>query len=733
MKKTEQGQNMKSEKQEPATVTDRKAMLEAFFLDKEYRPMRIKTMAAVLSVPKEDREEFRRLLEELVAEGRIYADARGCYRVRKGEVVTGTFSGTARGFGFVVPENAESGGDIFIPERETKGALHGDLVQAQITEADGAGKRREGTIVKIIRHANEYVVGTYEKAKNCGFVIPDNPKFGSDVFISREHSKGAVSGHKVYVKITDFGNERKHPEGRVMEILGHINDPSSDLDTVLKTYGLSAEFPEEVMQQIEEIPEELTEAVISEELKKGRLDLRGELTVTIDGEDAKDLDDAITISKENGRYRLGVHIADVTHYVREQSPLDCCALKRGTSVYLINKVIPMLPHKLSNGICSLNAGTDRLALSCLMELDENGKLLGYRIAESVIRVTRRMSYTEVERILTEAPKNQDAFALEYGELLPKFPLMQELSELLRERRRKRGALDFDFDESKILLDNAGRPLEIKPYERNRATRLIEDFMLAANETIAENFYWQEVPFVYRIHEKPDEEKLKKLKVFCQNFGFPMKIAQDGVHPKELQKLLEKIDGTPEEALIARLTLRSMKQAKYTTDCEGHFGLAASYYCHFTSPIRRYPDLQIHRIIKENLHGTLTEERKAHYRQILPEVAAQSSRTERTAEEAERDVEKLKKVEYMAERLGEVYEGMVSGLTNWGIYVELPNTIEGVIPLADLTDDFYVYDEERYTLIGERFHKTYRLGQHITVQVVAADKLEKRIDFLPAQR
>lgn len=711
------------------TGTNRLSMLEAFFMDKRYRPMRIKNIAMMLAVPKEEREELRMLLRQLVENGKIIEDQKGCYHVRKGELLVGVYSGTSRGFGFVIPEagpdETEKSGDIFIPERETKGAMHGDTVQVEITDAGSSGKRREGTITKIIKRENEYVIGTYGKSKNYGFVVPDNAKLGSDIFISKEHSKGAVTGHKVYVKITDYGNQRKNPEGRIVEILGHINDPATDIATVLKTYHLETEFPDEVMQETACMPDEVSEA---ESL--GRMDLRGQLTVTIDGEDAKDLDDAITIEKKDGRYFLGVHIADVTNYVKEGSPLDQCALSRGTSVYLINKVIPMLPHALSNGICSLNAGLDRLALSCLMEIDKNGAVIGHQIAETVINVTRRMSYTEVDRILKEYSENQEELQKEYGELLPMFPLMKELSDILREKRMKRGALDFDFAESKIVLEPNGKPIEIKPYERNDATKLIEDFMLAANETVAEDFFWQELPFVYRTHENPDEEKIKKLGVFIHNFGFHMKAGKEGVHPKELQKLLASIDGSPEAALIARLTLRSMKQAKYTTECDGHFGLAAKYYCHFTSPIRRYPDLQIHRIIKESLHGTLTERRKEHYHAILEGVASQASKTERTAEEAECDVERLKKIEYMAERIGEVYEGIISGVTNWGIYVELPNTVEGLITLANLHDDYYVYDEEHYTLTGERFHKTYRLGQHLKIQVMAADKLKKVIDFLP---
>lgn len=657
--------------------------------------------------------------------------------VKKPEPVIkeGIFCGTTRSFGFVQIEGEE---DIFVPERDTKGALHGDTVQVEIVNAGEAGKRREGKIIKITKRDAVFVVGTFEKSKNYGFVVPDNLKLGSDIYIAKEHTKGAVNGHKVYVKITDYGNEKRSPEGRVVEILGHINDPAADVKTVLKTYGLETEFPEEVMAQAEAMPEE-----IEEKEAAGRLDLRGMLTVTIDGEDAKDLDDAITIRNlGNGRMELGVHIADVTNYVKEGSPLDKEALHRGTSVYLVDRVIPMLPHRLSNGICSLNAGTDRLTLSCLMEIDAEGNIVGHRIAETVIRVTRRMSYTEVNRILAvmsseEGTPAEEAEKIEleeeYGELAELFLQMKLLSDCLREKRRQRGAVDFDFPESKITLAPNGRPIEIKPYERNAATRLIEDFMLAANETIAEDFFWQEAPFVYRTHENPDPDKIKKLGVFIKNFGLNIKEGKDGIHPKELQKLLDSLDGREEAPLIFRLTLRSLKQAKYSTECEGHFGLAAKYYCHFTSPIRRYPDLQIHRIIKDNLNGRLTEERKKHYQEFLDEVAAQASKTEHTAEEAERDVEKMKKVEYMERHIGEIYDGVISGVTNWGIYVELPNTVEGIIRLENVQDDFYRFDEQRYQLVGDRFHKVYRLGQHITIMVLSVDKLLKTVDFLPFKR
>lgn len=478
------------------------------------------------------------------------------------------------------------------------------------------------------------------------------------------------------------------------------------------------------MAQVARIPDEVLAADMA-----GRKDLRSWQTVTIDGEDAKDLDDAVTITRESYGYKLGVHIADVTNYVTEGSPLDQEALKRGTSVYLADRVIPMLPHKLSNGICSLNAGVDRLALSCIMEIDEQGRVIGHEIAESVIRVDRRMSYTAVNAIITD---RDEAVMEEYAEFVEMFDLMKELADILREKRRQRGSIDFDFPESKIILDERGRAVDIKPYDRNAATKIIEDFMLMANETIAEDYFWQDIPFVYRTHDNPDPEKMKRLGVFINNFGYTIRTQNGEVHPKELQKLLKKIEGTEEEALISRLTLRSMKQAKYMPVCTGHFGLAAKYYTHFTSPIRRYPDLQIHRIIKENLHGGLPQKRITHYDKILTGVTLQCSANERRAEEAERETVKLKKCEYMSKHIGEVFEGVISGVTNWGFYVELPNTVEGLVHVNDLRGDYFIFDEERMELRGELKGKIYKLGQKIAVAVAGTDRLTRTIDFIPAE-
>lgn len=700
-------------------LRQRKQTLTELFQDKAYAPMKLKELAMLLDIPKSQREELKEVLDILLSEGKIGVSKKGKYGKPQEFSQVGVFFGHPKGFGFVTVEGLER--DVFIPAEKTAGAMHGDRVQIVAEESQAKGKRSEGAVVKILERANETVIGYYQKNKSFGFVLPDNQKLFQDIFIPQGKDMGAVTGHKVVVKVTDFGGERRKPEGRITEIIGHVNDPGTDILSIIKAYGLPEEFPPEVMRQAS-----LTAGEVDEREMAGRLDLRELPTVTIDGEDAKDLDDAITISKEGeDHYTLGVHIADVTHYVQEGSPLDQEALKRGTSVYLVDRVIPMLPHKLSNGICSLNAGEDRLALSCVMEIDGKGMVMGHKIAETVIRVDRRMTYTAVNAII--ADRDPDRMK-EYEEFVPMFDLMKELADILRARRRQRGSIDFDFPESKIILDHKGKPVDIKPYERNGATRLIEDFMLVANETVAENYFWQELPFVYRTHDYPDPEKMKGLGTFINNFGYSIRTQNGEVHPKEIQKLLDRIEGTPEEALISRLTLRSMRQAKYTTICTGHYGLAANYYTHFTSPIRRYPDLQIHRIIKENLRGGMGEKRISHYDRILPQVAVQCSTMERRADEAERETDKLKKCEYMSMRIGKTYEGVISGVTAWGLYVELPNTVEGLIRISELKGDYYIFDEENMEMVGETTNTRYKLGQKVTILVAGTDRMARTVDF-----
>ncbi len=703
------------------TYDIRKNMLTEFFNDTSYKPMKLKELSMFFHVPKEEREELKMMLDRMISEGKLILTGDGRYSKPEPTELIGTFSGTTRGFGFVVVEGRKD--DIFISGDYTMGALHGDTVAVKITKQQAGDKRCEGHVARIVSRANETIIGTFDKSKNYGFVIPDNAKLSQDVFVRNENAKGAVSGHKVVAKIIDYGSKHRNPEGVIVEIIGHIDDPQTDILSVIKAYNIPTDFSEDVIHELKSVPD-----VPNAEDMKGRLDLRHLYTVTIDGEDAKDLDDAITLEKDGDIYHLGVHIADVSHYVRENSPLDKEAKKRGTSVYLVDRVIPMLPHQLSNGICSLNAGCDRLALSCLMDIDSKGNVLGHQIAETVICVDQRMTYTAVNAIINDL--DSDVINT-YKESMDFFKLMKEAADVLRGKRRVRGGIDFDFPESKIILDKKGYPVDVHPYERNDATKIIEDFMLIANETIAEDFFWQELPFVYRTHETPDLERIQKLTAIIRNFGYYMKVGREEIHPKEFQKLLGKIQDTPEEAMISRLALRSMKQARYTTENSGHFGLAVKYYCHFTSPIRRYPDLQIHRIIKDNLCGRLDEKRQEHYHHILNEVAEHSSKTERRAEEAERDVEKLKKVEYMSQFIGDEFEGVISGMTNWGMYVELPNTCEGMIRLSDLDDDYYYYDEEAFAIIGETSGMTYRLGQKIKVYVESTDKMSRTIDFVPA--
>ena len=530
----------------------------------------------------------------------------------------------------------------------------------------------------------------------------------------------AVDGNIVVAEIERYDTGGGAPEGRVVEILGHIDDPKDDVLAVIRAFNIPEEFPEEVLDELRDVSDRVTEEEI-----QGRRDFREWETVTIDGETAKDFDDAITLTEDSGIYHLGVHIADVSHYVKEGSPLDKEALRRGTSVYLADTVVPMLPHQLSNGICSLQEGKDRLVLSCLMEIDGTGQILSHEIVEGVIRSNARMTYTDVYKLIEEA---EDAPVEKYEALIPLFKRMAKLSGILRQRRHDRGSIDFDIQETEIVVGEDGRPTEIRAHDRNVATKLIEDFMLAANETIAEDAFWQELPFEYRVHEAPDERKVEALKYMLKTFKIYIHGGREAVHPREFQRILKEIEGKPYEAMISKLTLRTMQQARYGTVCSGHFGLAAKYYCHFTSPIRRYPDLQIHRILKENLHGTLNDRRVSHYEHILPDVALDNSAKERRADDAERDVDKLKQIEYMEDHIGEYYDGIISGFNTQSIFVELPNTIEGVIPLGSLNDDFYDYHEESFQMVGSRTRKAYNLGDPARIQVVSTDKAERRIVF-----
>lgn len=739
----------------------RKKFILELMGDPIYQPMRLREISSLLRLSKEEKRELYDVLDELCEEGKVSVDRKGRYEKVKGKwkkkkddryyddrreeygseygrkkkdknkkdknkkeqlegiQAEGTFIGHPKGFGFVEIEGQDE--DIFIPESDTGTAMNQDKVRIIIRDDKKEGKRQEGVVVKVLERGMPEIVGTYQLNRDFGFVISDNPKFSKDIFIPRKEAAGIKNGDKVIAVITDYGSGNKNPEGKIKENLGNIRTPGTDILAIVKSFGIPSEFPEKVMKQAQRVPDHVLDAD-----RDGRLDLRHLQTVTIDGEDAKDLDDAISLTKEGDIYHLGVHIADVSNYVQYNSALDREALKRGTSVYLADRVVPMLPERLSNGICSLNQGEDRLALSCLMDINEKGKVVSHQIAETVINVDERMCYTDVKNILEdtdeEAKKRYDA-------LIPMFFMMKELSGILRNSRHHRGSIDFDFPESKIILNAAGKAIDVKPYEANVATKIIEDFMLMANETVAQEYCTEEIPFVYRTHDNPDPEKVESLLTLLHNQGVKIQKAKEEITPKEIQQIIESIEGLPNEAMISRLVLRSMKQAKYTTECSGHFGLAAKYYCHFTSPIRRYPDLQIHRIIKDNLRGRLMREgRTEHYAEILDEVARQSSVCERRADEAERESDKLKKAEYMSYHLGEEFEGIISGVTGWGLYVELPNTVEGLVHVNTLRDDYYVFDQESYELRGEMTKKVYKLGDKVRVRVADADKMLKTVDF-----
>ena len=705
--------------------TKRKNKILALMKESAYVPMKEKELVILMQVRSEDRPEFRACLSELMQEGLITVSKRGKYMIPEQQTLVGVFSGSGHGYGFVHVEGIED--DFYIREKNTGTALHGDTVRIDPYDAPGrgrrtTGKRREAVVVEVIERETDLIVGTYEAAKNhYGFVIPDSTRMNNDIFVPLEHSMNAVDGHKVVVRITDFGCAGRNPEGRIIEILGHANDPGIDILSILKAYGVDPDFSERVVKQSEKVPPELRPVDY-----RGREDIRDLDMVTIDGPDSKDLDDAVSLTMDGEDHILGVHIADVTHYVKEGSAIDKEALERGTSCYPVDRVVPMLPHVLCNGICSLNENVDRLALSCFMTIDPKGEIKDHRFALTVINTNHRMTYGDVDKIITD---HDEEMIQKYNDVSDMLIKMHKLALILRRRRKNRGSIDFDLPETEMVLDENGRPLDIFPHERNNATKLIEDFMLAANETVAEHFYWAQVPFVYRIHEKPDMDKIRKLATFIRNFGYGIKIKNDGVHPKELQKLLAGIEDTPEEALISRLTLRSMQQARYSTDCSGHFGLALKYYCHFTSPIRRYPDLQIHRIIKESMRGKLDEDRMEHYKKILGDVCRRSSRRERIAVDVEREVDKLKKAEYMQDRIGEVFEGVISGITNWGVYVELPNTVEGLVHISKIEGDYFTYREDSYELVGEATGRKYCLGQRVRVICNMVDIATRAVDFI----
>lgn len=696
--------------------------LLSYMKDEAYKPLTVQELEGAFGI--EDSSDFKDFVKALVfmeEKGLVVRTRSNRYGLpEKMNLVRGKLSAHAKGFAFVIPDE-QGMDDIFIPPTETNNALNGDIVLARVT-SEHLGQRREGTIVRILERGVQQIVGTYTESKHFGFVIPDDKKFATDIFIPKNASLGAIEGHKVVVKLITYPEGRKSAEGEVIEILGHKNDPGVDILSIIHKYGITIEFPEEVLNQAKETPE-----VISESELENRRDLRNETIVTIDGADAKDLDDAVTVTKLlNGNYKLGVHIADVTHYVRENSAIDTEASDRGTSVYLVDRVIPMIPHRLSNGICSLNPQVDRLTLSCEMEIDESGEAVSHEIFQSVIKTTERMTYSDVNKILED---QDEELMKRYEPLVPMFQDMAELAAILRNKRMNRGAIDFDFKESKVIVDKEGKPSDVVLRERSVAERLIEEFMLAANETVAEHFHWMDVPFIYRIHEDPKEEKLHRFFEFITNFGYLVRGTANSVHPRALQEIIEEVKGKPEEMVVSTVMLRSMQQAKYDPESLGHFGLSTSFYTHFTSPIRRYPDLIVHRLIRTYLiEGKLDEATREKWNAMLPDIAEHSSSMERRAVEAERETDELKKAEYMEDKIGQEYDGIISSVTNFGMFVELPNTIEGLIHVSYMTDDYYRYEERHLAMIGERTGNVFRIGDEITVRVISVNKDERSVDF-----
>lgn len=701
-------------------MRERKERIVDFMKQDAYKPLLFKELVTVLDVPKEDVELFQQVMDELEAEGKIFKTHRDRYAVpERMSLVVGRVQGNERGFGFVVPDD-ENLKDIFISADSLNGAMHNDRVVARINRGSAEDRRAEGEVIRIISRANTTIIGTFENSKYFGFVVPDNKRIPGDIFIPKDEVNGAKNGYKVVAEIIKWPEKRRNAEGRIVEIIGDKDEVGTDIVSIIRAHNFSETFPEEVLHQAESIPDTVTEDMI-----KGRRDLRTLRMVTIDGEDAKDLDDAVSVERlPDGNYRLGVHIADVTHYVTEHSPLDKEALHRGTSVYLVDRVLPMLPKKLSNGICSLNPQVDRLAFTVMMDIDPAGRVYNHEIFESVIKTSERMTYTNVYKILVE---NDQELMKRYDYLVDDFRTMEELALILRNKRSTRGAIDFDFQETKVILDEKGKPIEIRPYVITIANKIIEEFMLVCNETVAEHFYWANTPFVYRVHEDPDTDKIESLNEFIHNLGYHIK-GINKIHPKALQEVLNKVKGSRHERIISTVMLRSLQKARYYQENLGHFGLAAKYYSHFTSPIRRYPDLIIHRIMKEQLKGRMDERREDHLHNVLPDIAKQCSERERASEEAERETKDLKKVEFMKQHEGETFEGVISSVASFGMFVELNNTIEGLIRMSSLEDDYYVFNEKQYCLVGERTRKMYRIGDEVKVLVARADVAARQIDF-----
>ncbi|MDO5707535.1 MAG: ribonuclease R [Andreesenia angusta] len=692
----------------------------------------IEELEKIFEIPKDQKREFRRLVQEMEDEGYVYKTRKGKIgSARRLGFIIGRLQGNQRGFAFLIPESPEEQdiGDVFISHENLNGAYHGDKVAVKIIE-DGResnyeNRRRNGEVIKILQRANSKLIGLYQRSEKFGFVVPLDNRMSSDIFILNENRNKAEDGQVVEVEILNWNgdDDKQNPEGKIVEVLGYQDEKGVDIKAIMKKYGLVQKFPEEVIAETKKIPDDIRE----EEIKR-RKDLRDVNLFTIDGADAKDFDDAVSIKiLENGNYELGVHIADVSHYVREFTALDKEALERGTSVYFVDRVIPMLPEKLSNGVCSLNPNEDRLAMTTFMEIDKKGKVISHQIYESIVNSKARLIYRDVSDFL-EDKSDEVKERFEDMNIASDLKEMEKLSNILHKKRRTRGSIDFDFPESYIEIDDDGKPIAIKEAERRVGNRMIEEFMLVTNETIAEYIYWIDIPFLYRIHEEPDDEKILGFKKFLNTFGYKLRDGGEGVEPKDLQKLLENIKGKKEEPVISKLMLRSLKKAKYSTEELGHFGLAADYYSHFTSPIRRYPDLQIHRILKQFINHKLDNDEISKYRKNLPQIAEMTSLAERKADEAEREVEDLKKVEFMEDKIGEEFEGVISGIISSGFFVELPNTVEGFVPIHSIDSDYYHVNEEMHCLVGEMTKNRLSIGDKVMVKLVSATPANRKIDF-----
>lgn len=697
-----------------------KKILE-FMKDEAYVPMKAKEIAMLMRVPKNEYNEFLEMMGNLELELKVQKNRKNRYRISEKTYYEGYYRKHQKGYGFVKIEEQEE--EIYIAKENSLNALNGDRVLIEITEESNKVKKAEGKVIKILKHEKDTVVGIFQNNKTFGFVIPDDKNFGTDIYIAKKNFGKARSNHKVLVQITKYPQKGKNAEGKVVEVLGNVNEAGVDMLSLIKEHKLPARFPEPVVEEAKRCGNKVDKKDIP-----NRVDLREKIIFTIDGEDAKDLDDAVRVEKlENGNYRLDVHIADVSYYVKEDSLLDKEALVRGTSIYMLGRVIPMLPRELSNGICSLNAGEDRFTLSCSMEIDQKGKVVSSEIYKGIINVTERMNYSDVQKIIDGSDKK----VLEkYKRYIQEFKNMEELAIILKNRRLENGYLNLDIPESKIDLDIDGHVTNISKYETTFAHEIIEQFMLTANETVAEKFFWLDAPFIYRVHEEPDLEKIRELNKFLFNFGLKIKANQDNIYPKEFAKVLDDIKGKEEEKVISNLVLRTLKVARYEAENKGHFGIASKYYCHFTSPIRRYPDLFIHRIISNYLEENYDVDQKFidKYKQEAEDRAKQSSEREKIATQVEREAEDIKKAEYMESRIGEEYEGIVSSITSFGMFVELESTVEGLIRFDKMGDEYYIYDEDRKRLIGEKTNKVYKIGDKVKIRVIAANKLLRQIDF-----